>query len=69
MKRKRPKPSPNTTLPPAAQRIANEIGEERLAYIMNHRGKQKRSITARRVGLSRYRLNEIHLILFGAEAI
>jgi hypothetical protein len=69
MKRKpKTKPQIDTTLPPAAQ-IAAEIGADKLQYIINHRGKQKRSVTARRTGIPRYRLNEIYITLFGQEAI
>lgn len=69
MKRKsKPKPKIDTTLPPAAQ-IAAEIGEDKLLYIINHRGKQKRSIISRQTGIPRYRLNEIYITLFGVEAV
>lgn len=51
------------------KRIIAEIGEDNYNYILNHHGKQKRNVIAKRTGILKFNLNQYYIHLFGSEAM
>jgi hypothetical protein len=51
------------------KQIIAEIGEENYNYILNHHGKQKRNVIAKKTGILKFNLNQYYIKLFPQEAM
>jgi hypothetical protein len=62
-------PTPPKKQPKRNEHIIAEIGEDNYNYILNHHGKQKRNVIAKKTGILKFNLNQYYITLFGSEAM
>jgi hypothetical protein len=56
-------------MPKRNEQIIAEIGEDNYNYILNHHGKQKRNVIAKKTGILKFNLNQYYIQLYGMGAM
>lgn len=64
--RGRPKPIKQPKQPQHIRSIIAEIGEDNYTYIINHYGRPRTAV-AKKIGIQKFRLNMLYIMLFGKE--